>query len=90
VRPATGNFLLLGIGSHLAALGNHHIHIRHVLPSVSRFGVLHLLDDVHTVNDLTEDDVLIVEEGCRDRRDEELRAVGVGARVLEDKSVTPH
>ena len=37
--------------------------------------------DVHTLDDAAEDDVLAVEERGGGARDEELAAVGVGARV---------
>lgn len=68
--------------SHLTALRNHHVQVRHVLAPVARLGRLHLLDHIEAVHHLAEDDVLAVEEGRRHRRDEELRAVAVGARVL--------
>lgn len=42
---------------------------------------LDLLDNVHTVGDLTEDNVLAVEPGAGDGGHEELGAVGVGAGV---------
>ena len=42
---------------------------------------LNLLDDVQTLDDLTEDDVGAVEPGGGDGGDEELRAVGVLASV---------
>lgn len=67
---------------HLAALGNGNVEVGHVLAAVAGLGSLHLLDDIHAVDDLAEDDVLVVEEGRRDGGDEELGAVGVGAGVL--------
>ena len=67
---------------HLPAQGNDDVQIRHVLAPVPRLGGLHLAHHVHAVDDLAKDDVLAVQEGRGDRRDEELRAVGVGARVL--------
>ena len=68
--------------SHLTALRDGYIEVRHVLAAVPRLGHLHLLDDVHAIHDLPEDDVLAVEERRGDRGDEELRAVGIGASVL--------
>lgn len=69
--------------SHLAALRDDDVQVGHVLALVPGLGHLHLLDDVHAVDDLAEDDVLAVEEGRRHRRDEELGAVAIGSRVLE-------
>ena len=68
--------------SHLTTLRDGYIEVRHVFASVTRLGHLHLLDDVHAIHNLSEDDVLAVEERRGDRGDEELRAVGVGASVL--------
>ncbi len=42
---------------------------------------LDLLDDVHTLGDLAEDDVVTIEPRARDGGDEELGAVGVGTSV---------
>lgn len=56
----------------LSALGNNHIQVRHILAAVTRLGVLHLLDDVHTVHHLAKDDVLAVQEGGGNGCDEEL------------------
>ena len=42
---------------------------------------VYLLDDVHALDDLSEDDVLAVEPGGLDGADKELAAVGVGAGV---------
>lgn len=67
---------------HFTALRNDNIHIRHVLAAVARFRGLHLLDDVHTVDDLAEDDVLAVEEGGGDGGDEELGTVGIRTSIL--------
>lgn len=44
--------------------------------------MLDFMHDVHAMDDFTEDDVLVVEVGGRQRRDEELAAVGIGAGVL--------
>jgi hypothetical protein len=68
--------------SHLAALGNDNIEVRHVLAAVARLSGLHLADDVHAAVDFAEDDVLVVKEGGRDSGDEELGSVGVGTGVL--------
>lgn len=70
-------------GLHLAALGDDHILVGLVLAAVARLGGFHHLDDIHAVDDLAEDDVLVVEERRRDGGDEELGAVGVGAGVLD-------
>ena len=42
---------------------------------------LDLLDDVHSLGDRAEDDMLAIEPGRFRRADEELRAVGVGAGI---------
>ena len=42
---------------------------------------LDLLDDVHALDDLTEDNVLAVQPGGLGRADKELRTVGVGSGV---------
>ena len=42
---------------------------------------VYLLDDVHALDDLSEDDVLAVEPSGLDGADKELAAVGVGAGV---------
>ena len=44
-------------------------------------GTLDSGDDVHTLNDTAEDDVLVVQPGGLDGADEELRSVGAGAGV---------
>ena len=62
---------------HLTALSNDNIQIGHVLPPVASLCRLHLLHNVHPVNDLAKDDVLAVQEGRGHSGDEELRAVGV-------------
>lgn len=67
---------------HLPTLRNSHIQIRHIFTPTSRLGSLHLLHDVHAINDAAKDDVLAVEERCRHGGDEELGAVGVGTGVL--------
>lgn len=82
-HPCSSSFVHPGpIILHLAALGNDHIQVRHVPASVARLGILHLGDNVHAVHHLAKHDVLAVQERRRDRCDEELRAVGVGAGVL--------
>jgi hypothetical protein len=67
---------------HLTTLSDDHVQIRYVLALVSGLGHLHLLDDVHAVDNLAEDGVLTIQEWCCHRSDEELRAVRVGAGVL--------
>lgn len=49
--------------------------------SVSSSEALKDLDNIHSVNDFSEDDVLSVEPASHNRGDEELRAVGVGSSV---------
>lgn len=74
---------------HLATLNNNHVHIRDILPLVTRLGILHLLDRVHPVHDFTKDYVLIVQEGGGDCGNKELGTVGVWPCVLENKSTLP-
>ena len=64
--------------SHLPTLRNNHVKIWYVFASVPCLGHLHLLDHIHAVDDAPKDGVLTVEERRRHRRDEKLRAVGVG------------
>ena len=73
---------------HLTALGDDHVHIRHVLAAVASLCGFHLLDHVHTLEDLTEDNVLVVEEGCGNCGDKELGSVGVWSSVLTLISTT--
>jgi len=47
--------------------------------------LLDSLDDIHTLDDLTEDDVLAIEPAGDDSGDEELTAVGVGTSVGHGK-----
>lgn len=68
--------------SHLAALRNKDVEIRHVFAAAARLGSLHLADDVHAVRDASKDDVFPVEEGRGHGGDEELRAVCIGASIL--------
>ena len=75
-------FLCIRRQLHLTALSNYHIQVGDVLATVTRLGGLHLLNNVHAVDHLAKDDVLVVEEGGRDGGDEELGAVGVGAGIL--------
>ena len=44
--------------------------------------VLDFVDDIHTFNDLSEDDMLVVEEGSWDSGNEELTSIGVRTRIL--------
>jgi hypothetical protein len=68
--------------SHLPALTNNDVQIRHILPAVPRPRLLHLPHDVHPIKDLPKDDVFPVQEGRGDGGDEELRAVAIGPGVL--------
>ena len=68
--------------SHLAALRDDNVTIRHVLSAVACLGHLHLRDHVHAILHLAEDHVLAVEERGRYGRDEELGPIGVGAGIL--------
>jgi len=65
--------------SHLPALGDGTVLIG-LLARGPR--VLDLADYIHTIDNLTEDDMLVVQEGRRHRGDEELATVGVWAGVL--------
>jgi hypothetical protein len=40
------------------------------------------VDDIHTFNDLSEDDMLVVEEGSWDSGNEELTSIGVWTGIL--------
>lgn len=73
---------------HLATLGNHNVHVGHILAFVTGFGGFDFLDHVHAIDDFTKDDVLAIKERRRDRGDEELAAIGVGARILKMKCQT--
>ena len=75
--------------SHLPTSTDDDIQIRHLLPAVPGLRALHHAHDVHAGEDLAEDDVLAVQEGRRYCRDEELRAVAVGAGVLGEVSWSP-
>jgi hypothetical protein len=72
---------------HLTALGDDHVKVRHILAAVTSLGSFHLLDYVHTFEDLAKYNVLVVKEGCGDGGDEELRSVGVGSSVLRPVSM---
>merc|ERR1712039_1000483 len=64
--------------SKLAAISNDH-----GLGCLARLGA-HALDflyNVHALRHAAEDDVLAIQPGCLHRAQEELRSVGVGARV---------
>lgn len=63
----------------LATLGNLDGLLRLVASTLRK--VLNLVDDVVTLEDLTEDNVTAIEPGCDGGGDEELRAVGVLAGV---------
>lgn len=62
----------------LTTIGDHDL-----LGGLTRLGAvrLDLLDNVHTFDDLAEDDVLLVEPGGLGGGDEELGSVGVGSGV---------
>jgi hypothetical protein len=47
-------------------------------------GILDHSHDVHAIDYLTKYNVFVVQEGRRGGRDEELAAIRVGARVLDD------
>lgn len=49
--------------------------------SATGAAALHLLDDIHTVADFSEDYVFAVQPGAWNSGDEELATVGVGAAV---------
>jgi len=57
------------VTSHLTALSDHDIH-RGLL--VSRSDQLDLFDDVHTINNTTKDNMLVVEPGSCSTSDEKL------------------
>ena len=65
--------------SHLSTHTDHHVANR---PLGAGPSILNLPDHVHSVDDLSKDDVFVVEEGGRSGGDEELRAIAVGAGVL--------
>lgn len=68
--------------SHLATHGNHHVADRFLVACPR---VLHLAHNVHAVDDFAEDDVLVVEKGGWDGRDEELGTVSRGAGILRSR-----
>ncbi len=72
----------LGNASHLTALGNRHIQVRHVPSSSSSLSPLYLLDDVYAIYHLAEDNVLAVKMGRRYRSNEELRSIGIWSGIL--------
>lgn len=49
--------------------------------------LFNLVADIHASQDLAEDDVAAVKVGCQRRGDEELRAVGAGARISHGEEV---
>jgi len=67
--------------SHLATLSNCNIKVGHVLAPIARLRCLHLLHDIHAINHLPKDNVLVVKEGSGDSCDEELGAVRVGPGI---------
>lgn len=70
------------IASHLTTLRNDNIQIRDITSATTRLRPLHFINDIHTINDLAEDDVLPVQMGRGHGRDEELATVRIRARVL--------
>lgn len=67
---------------HFTTLGDDYVEVRSIRGSIASFGSLHLLNHVHTVDDLTKDDVLVIEERGGNSCDEELRTIGIGSSVL--------
>jgi hypothetical protein len=65
---------------HLSAQRNYNRQIRRIF----RIGacIFHLAHYIHTIHHFAKHHVFVVEEGCRDRGDEELGAVCVGTGVL--------
>lgn len=74
--------------SHLATLGNCNL-LRRLVVLVSSH-ILNLPHNVHAIDDLAEHNVLVVQVWQRNSRDEELGAIGVGARVLYSLSIFCH
>jgi hypothetical protein len=60
---------------HLSTLGNDYVHER--LLGVVGFGVVDHVNDVHSFDDLTKNDVLVVEARVSLNRDKELAAIGI-------------
>jgi hypothetical protein len=75
--PLTG-----GPHLHLPAKRNHNIQVWNILAAISRLGLLHLLDHIHTLHYLAKNNVFVVEEGCWDCGDEELGTVTIFTSVL--------
>lgn len=75
-------FSVSSSGSHLAALSDNYIHVRNVLATISGFGSLHFLYNVHALGDLAEDNVLAIQERGGHSSDEELRAICSGSSIL--------
>lgn len=69
----------LSKSSHFPTQRNQHVRGRFF---ASGARVLDLAHDVHAINDLTENHVLVVQKRSRHGGDEELAAVGIGAGVL--------
>ena len=65
--------------SHLSALYNSDILVRFVSVSPS---LLYHFHNIHPVNDLAKDNMFVIQEWGRHSCNEELTAIGVGARVL--------
>ena len=71
--------LLIALALHAQDRDDLDVHDR--LVRLAALDLLDALHDVHALHDAAEDGVLVVEPRARRRRDEELRAVGVGAGV---------
>lgn len=79
VQPSFMTLMVIGVGesrrpSHFSTLRDGNIRS---WPLASKPRVLHFANNVHAVDDFAEDDVLVVQERCRDGADEELATVRV-------------
>lgn len=71
--------LLLSCFLHLSALHNRYILVGFFLAGTSVFDHM---NNLHPVNHLAKDHMLVVQEWCGCSCDKELAAIGVGARIL--------
>jgi len=69
--------------SHLPTLRNNDIR-RRLLASKS--GILHLPHDIHAIDNLAENDMLVVQERRGHGGDKELGAVGIWTGILNQES----
>ena len=67
------------VPSHLPTHGYHHVCCRSL---ASHASILDLSNNVESIDNLAEDDVLVVQKWSGYGADEELAAVGVWSRVL--------